>query len=84
MDFPSDDRKRRSIKRELRMTLVILPIITFLLGMIISFMYTNFENIFKTELTLAVFVGVIVVPTLATLPLSYSWLKRLFRDLKEI
>jgi nitrate/nitrite transporter NarK len=70
------DRKQRNLKREIKLTLVVLTILAVLFGAIISFLYVNFTNIFKTELSLVIFVGIFIVPTFIMFAGNFQWLKK--------
>jgi len=86
MNNPLVERSHRAIKREIKLTLVTLPVISFLFGVIISFMYVNFASIFKTELSMAVFGTLFAFPIFISLIAGYPALKKIFKqiDMMEI
>jgi hypothetical protein len=75
------DCKQRNLKREIKLTLVVLPILAVLFGAIISFLYVNFTNIFKTELSLVIFAGIFMVPTFIMFASHFQWLKKTFKQI---
>ena len=84
MQQQSDERNNRKVKRDIKVALVTLPIISFLFGMIISFLYSNFQSVFKTDLTMTIFVAMFVLPMLVVIPGLFIWLKKLVRDVSTI
>ena len=86
MDKDIIERPHRWIRREIKLTLVVLPLISFLFGVIISFMYVNFASIFKTELSLVVIGMIFGIPTFIILISLYSALKKIFKqiDMMEV
>jgi cobalamin synthase len=86
MNKPLAERSHRDIKREIKLTLVSLPVISFLFGVIISFMYVKFASIFKTELSIAVYGALFAIPIFISLIAGYPALKKIFKqiDMMEI
>ena len=79
------ERPHRWIRREIKLTLVVLPLISFLFGVIISFMYVNFASIFKTELSLVI--GMIFgIPFFIMLISLFFVMKKTFKqiDMMEV
>jgi hypothetical protein len=86
MDKDIVERPHRYIRREIKLTLVTLPVIAFLFGVIISFMYVNFASIFKAELSMVVFGTIFGIPFFIML-ISLSFvMKKIFKqiDMMEV
>jgi uncharacterized membrane protein len=81
MNKPVVGHPHRYIKKQIKLTLVTLPVISFLFGVIITFMCVNFERIFKTELSMVVFSVLVIIPTFIGLIGNYSWLRKIFKQI---
>jgi hypothetical protein len=81
MDKDIVERPHRYIRREIKLTLVTLPVIAFLFGVIISFMYVNFSSIFKTELSMGVFGTVFGIPFFIMLISLFFVMKKIFKQI---
>ena len=84
MSLQNDAQKNRNIKRDIKISIIVLPVISLLFGVIISFLFTNYENIFKTDLTKVIFLGGVVMPTVILFPSLALFVKKLIKDLESL
>jgi uncharacterized membrane protein (DUF485 family) len=86
MDKDIVERPNRYIRREIKLTMVALPLSSFLFGVIISFMYVNIASGSNAELTLLVFGTIFGIPFFIML-ISLSFvMKKIFKqiDMMEV
>lgn len=81
MNYASALLKKRDTKKEIRETIMGLPIAFFLLGVFISFLYVVSSPYIKSPFVLAV---VFIVPSISTLLGMRSLFSRLFKQIDNL